>query len=231
MRILVVGGGKVGYYLAKTLLEANHTVSLIEKRQDVCERLSEELGILVINGDGTNQYDLSDAGCDNADVVAAVTGKDEENLIVCQVAKKYFKPRRVVARVNNPKNEKVFETLGIDVAVSSTSMIAKMIEREVVLDKVKTLLTLSRVDVSLVEVDLDDSSPAVNKSVRELAAKLPADCVLVTVIRKDRPIFPRGDTVLRAGDIVLAITNAEQEEELRRVLIASKAGLSAKVNR
>ncbi|QUL99186.1 MAG: TrkA family potassium uptake protein [Candidatus Fermentithermobacillus carboniphilus] len=222
MRVVVVGGGKVGYYLVKTLLESRHTVSLVEKDENVARRLAEELGILVINGDGTNQYDLADAGCDEADVLAAVTGKDEENLIVCQVAKKYFNLKRVVARINNPKNERIFSTLGIDVTVSSTSMIAKMIEREVILDKVKTLLRFDRGDISLVEVDLDESSLACEKSVRELGQKLPVDCVLVTVLRKDRAIFPRGDTVLKPGDIVLAITLADQEDELREVLVGRR---------
>lgn len=219
MNVVIVGGGKVGYYLAKTLLEAGHEVSIIEKDEDKARQLAEDLGVLVINGDGTNQYDLSDAMCDNADVVAAVTGKDEENLIVCQVAKKYFAPKRVIARVNNPKNERVFSLLGVDATVSSTSIIARMVEREAVLDKVKTLLEFGRQDMALVEVDLDESSGAVNRSVRELASELPSDCVLVAVIRKDHAIFPRGDTVLKAGDMVIALAASREEENLKKVLV------------
>lgn len=222
MRIVVVGGGKVGYYLVKTLLEAGHDVSLVEKDEKVANRLAEELGIPVINGDGTSQYILADAGCDGADVVAAVTGKDEENLIICQIAKRYFNPKKVVARVNNPKNERTFKALGIDVTVSSTSMIAKMVEREVILDKVKTLLTFDQGHVELVEVDLDESSEAVNKAVRDLGTKLPVDCVLVAVIRKGQAIFPRGDTVLRAGDVIIAITSRGREQELRQVLVGTE---------
>ncbi|MBE3520379.1 MAG: TrkA family potassium uptake protein [Firmicutes bacterium] len=222
MKVVVVGGGKVGYYLVKTLLEAGHSVSLVERNEEVARRLAEDLGILVVNGDGTNQYDLADAGCDEADVVAAVTGKDEENLIVCQVAKRYFGTKRIVARINNPKNEATFAALGIDMAVSSTSMIARMIQEEVVLDRVRRLLPLGRGDISLVEIDLDESSAAAERTVRELGQKLPADCVLVSVVRENTVVFPRGDTVLKPKDVVIAIASKGSEDELRNVLIGKR---------
>jgi trk system potassium uptake protein TrkA len=222
VKCVVVGGGKVGYYLIKTLLESGHSVSAIETDPGVAQRLAEDFGILVINRDGADSGALADAGCDMADVVAAVTGKDEENLIVCQVAKRYFNPKKVIARVNNPKNQRVFSELGVDATVSSTAHIARLIEREVVLDRVRPLLTFERSDLVLVEVDLDETSNAVNTKVRDLARELPADCVLVAVIRQDRPIFPRGDTMLRAGDIVMAFTSTEVENALREALIGRR---------
>jgi trk system potassium uptake protein TrkA len=219
MKVVVVGGGKVGYYLAKTLMENRHSISLIEEAPAKARQLAQELGILVIRGDGTNQYDLADAGCDSADIVAAVTGRDEVNLIVCQVARKYFSPKRVIARVNNPRNQELFETLGVDLTVSSTAIIAEMIEREMVLGDVRTLFTFDRADLVVVEVDLDDSSAARGKSVRELATDLPVNCVLVVVIRGQQAILPRGDTVLWSGDVVMAVTSPETQDELRRALI------------
>lgn len=219
MKVVVVGGGKVGYYLTKTLIENKHDVSLIEMSPDVANRLAQEFEILVIQGDGTNQYDLADAGCDAADVVAAVTGRDEVNLIVCQVARKYFNPKKVVARINNPRNQEIFEKLGVDVTVSSTAIIAEMVEKEMVADKIRTLLRFDRTDMALVEVDLDEASWATGKPVRDLSQELPLNCVLVAVIRHQEAVIPRGDTVLRAGDLVMAVTSPDQQEKLRSVLI------------
>ncbi|MEX0973865.1 MAG: TrkA family potassium uptake protein [Bacillota bacterium] len=219
MKVVVVGGGKVGYYLAKTLIENRHQVSLIENVPEKAKRLAEELEILVICGDGTNQYDLADAGCDSADIVAAVTGRDEVNLIVCQVARKYFSLKKVIARVNNPRNQELFETLGVDLTVSSTAIIAEMVERDMVLDSVRTLFTFDRADLVLVEVDIGDSSGARGKSVKDLAQDLPVNCVLVAVIRGQQAILPRGDTVLNSGDLVMAMTSPESQDELRRALI------------
>lgn len=219
MRVTVVGGGKVGYYLAKTLIENKHQVSLIETNHEKARRLAEGLEILVINGDGTNQYDLADAGCDSADIVAAVTGRDEVNLIVCQVARKYFSPKKVIARVNNPRNQDLFETLGVDLTVSSTAIIAGMVEREMVLDSVRTLASFDRADLALVEVDIDESSAANGKSVKQLAKDLPVNCVLVAVIREHQAILPRGDTVLLAGDVVMAMASPESQDGLRHALV------------
>lgn len=219
MRVVVVGGGKVGYYLAKTLIENEHKVSLIESNPSKAVRLAEELGILVIKGDGTNQYDLADAGCDAADIVVAVTGRDEVNLIVGQVARKYFNPKKVIARVNNPRNQELFETLGVDLSVSSTAIIAGMVEREMVLDSVRTLVSFDRADLALVEVDIDKAFTASGKSVRELAHHLPTNCVLVAVIRGHQAILPRGDTVIMPGDLVMAMASSESQDDLRRALV------------
>lgn len=219
MRVVVVGGGKVGYYLAKTLIENKHQVSLIENTSEKAKRLAEELEILVIRGDGTNQYDLADAACDSADIVAAVTGRDEVNLIVCQVARKYFSPKKVIARVNNPRNQELFATLGVDLTVSSTAIIAEMIEREMVLDSVRTLVSFDRADLALVEVDIGEVSAANGKSVKQLAQDLPVNCVLVAVIRGQQAILPRGDTVLKSGDLVMAMASPESQDELRNALV------------
>lgn len=222
MKIIVVGGGKVGYYLTKTLLSKGHQVSLIEKEESHCQRIAEEFDILTINGDGTSFNYLADAGADDAEVVAAVSGSDEENLVVCQMAKRKFAVPRTIARINNPKNERIFHELGVDIAISSTALIAQAIEREVVKGAIKILLNFDKSDMEIVEVNLGADAPAVNKSVRELARHLPKDALLVTIIRGENSIIPKGDTILAAGDAVIALTTVKKQDELKKVLTGKK---------
>lgn len=217
MSVVVVGGGKVGYYLAKTLLAHGHEVTVVELLPELCERIARDMGITVINGDGTDPNVLADAGLDQADVIAAVAGHDEENLVVCQVAKRNFKVHRAVARINNPRNERIFRLLGVDSAVSGTAVLAHMIEQEIDAEELKTLMTFKRGELELVEVVLSPASPAVGRPLRELA--LPDDSVMVSVIRGSSVVFPRGDTVLEPGDSVLAVTRSGNEDALRDVLV------------
>lgn len=218
MNVIVVGGGKVGFYLIRALLEHGHTVSVIEKDPNRCQVLAEEYSVLVINGDGTNPADLADAGGDRADVLASVTGKDEENLLVCQIAKRRFETKRVIARVNNPKNQEVFRHLGINLAVSSTGIIADLIEREIALGKLRTVLTFHHGDMTIVEVDLGARAPAAGKRVADLANLLPPESVLVAVLRGNKVIAPRGFTMLETGDTVIAMAHTGAASELQRVL-------------
>lgn len=219
MNVIVVGGGKVGFYLIRTLLEHGHHVSVIEKNPDRCRVLAEEYQILIINGDGTSPGDLADVGADRADVLASVTGKDEENLLVCQIAKRRFEIARVIARVNNPKNQDVFQQLGIQLAVSGTGIIAQLIEREMAVGKIRTLLTFHHGDMTILEVDLTAESPAAGKKVSDLAADLPPESVLVAVVRGDRIVIPRGFTILKAGDTVMALVHTDAARSLNRTLL------------
>lgn len=219
MKVIVVGGGKVGFYLIRTLLDHGHRVSAIEKDLNRCRILAEEYQILVNNGDGTSPEDLLDAGADRADVLAAVTGKDEENLLVCQIAKRRFDIPRVIARVNNPRNQDVFRQLGIQLAVSSTGIIAELIEREMALGKIRTLLTFHHGDMTILEVDIPPESPAAGKAVSDLAGGLPPESVLVAVVRGDRVVIPRGFTTLRAGDTVMALVHSDKAADLNRLLL------------
>lgn len=218
MYIVIVGGGHVGFYLAKELAQGHHTVSLIERNHASCEEIAKELtNVLVINGDGCNTRFLEDAGINRADVVAAVTGSDEVNLMVCQLAKQSSKVKRTVARVNDPKNTHTFNEVGVDVAVDSTSIIAKIIEEEVSLEDLVTLMTFKRGKLALVRVDLTNESPCVNKQLLEV--QLPRASVLVSIIRGNDVIIPRGETVLQAKDDVIALTAIENEQNLLDVLI------------
>ncbi len=196
-------------------------MSIIEENEEKCIRLADELDVLVIHGDGASIQDLADAGADRADVLAAVTGQDQDNLVSCQLAKKKFGVRRTIARVNNPKNERVLQQLGVDAAVSSTSLIARLIERELATTAMEALLTFTQSDLTMAEFSLTPDSPAVNKAVKDLV--LPEDCLFVSIVRGGKTIFPRGTVVLEPHDMVLAITSLASKPEIERVLVGGKS--------
>jgi trk system potassium uptake protein TrkA len=217
MYIIIVGGGKVGRFLAKRLWQDKQTVALIEKDKAICELLSQELDILVINGDGCDPRYLEEAGIVRADVVAAVTGDDEDNLIICQLAKERFSVRRTVARVNDPKNEHLFSELGVDVPIDATVILAKIIEEEVSFSDFVNLMSFKRGKLAIVRVDLPRDSPVINKRVQDI--DLPPQSVLVSIIRGEEVIVPKGDTVLKTGDDIVALTLIENEQQLLTTLI------------
>ncbi|MFZ2937157.1 MAG: NAD-binding protein, partial [Candidatus Omnitrophota bacterium] len=198
MYIIIVGAGKVGYFLAKRLIADKNTISIIDKDKAICEEIAKQLEVLVINGDACDPHILEEAGVSRADVLAAVTGEDEDNLIICQLAKEKFNVGRTVARVNNPDNEHTFFELGVDVPIDSTKIIAKIIEEEVSFSDFVNLMSFKRGKLSIVRVDLPEDSPVINKQVRQI--ELPKDSVLVSVVRGEEVIVPKGDTILCAGD-------------------------------
>jgi trk system potassium uptake protein TrkA len=205
--IIVVGGGKVGYYLTKTLLNEGHEVLLIERDRDKVETYNERFGSVV----------LANAGAARADVVIAVTGEDEDNLVVCQVAKQKFHVGRTIARVNNPKNEQLFRLLGIDVTVSQTNYILNLIEQAIPKRAFIHLLSLRHADLAIIEATIADDSPVANRSIDDI--ELPVDCVVAAIARGPEVIVPRGATVIEPNDEIIAITKRDQEDELRRLLV------------
>jgi trk system potassium uptake protein TrkA len=216
MYILIIGAGKVGYFLAKRLCQGKHTVSIVDKDRLVCEEAAKELEALVVNGDGCDPKILEEAGIQRADVLAAVTGDDEDNLIICQLAKEKFNLQRTVGRVNNPDNEHTFSELGIDVPVDSTKIIAKIIEEEVSFSDFVNLMSFKRGKLAIVRVDLPEDSPVINKEVKDII--LPQDAVLVSIVRGEEVILPKGNTVLKPGDDVIAITLIGNEPQLLSLL-------------
>jgi trk system potassium uptake protein TrkA len=214
MYIIIVGGGKVGYYLAKTLLQDEHEVLIIERDKRKCDIISAELGGIVLRGDGTDSIVMEEAGMNRCDLAIAVTGDDEDNLMICQMAKKKFGVKRTIARINNPKNEHIFKLLGIDQTVSVTDLILAQIEREIPTQSLVHLLTLRDVGVSFLEAKVPPDSPAVNKPLREL--NIPDDVVIPMIIRGGKGIVPSGDTTLKAGDEVVAVTTSS-EDVLERI--------------
>lgn len=216
MNVVVAGGGKVGYYLASALCRTNR-VSVIEQSPPRAEFIAETLpDVLVVLGDASNLSVLRDAGLADADVIAAVTGRDEDNLVVCQLAKWYFDVRRTVARVSNPKNAEVFPKLGIDTTVSGTTLITHFVEQELSSSDLHLLMEFRRGNMELVEFRLNGDSPAAGKTVAELP--LPADVVLVAILREDGLVVPRGDTLIQHGDSVIALTRSDGVEALSALL-------------
>jgi len=216
MYILIIGAGKVGYFLAKRLCQGKHTVSIVDKDRTVCDEIAKELEALVVNGDGCDPKILEEAGIERADVLAAVTGEDEDNLIVCQLAKEKFNLQRTVGRVNNPDNEHTFNELGVDVPVDSTKIIAKVIEEEVSFSDFVNLMSFKRGKLAIVRVDLPSDSPVINKEVKDIT--LPQDAVLVSIVRGEEVILPKGNTVLKTGDDVIALTLVGNEPQLLSLL-------------
>jgi trk system potassium uptake protein TrkA len=216
MHILIVGAGKVGYFLAKRLCQGKHAVGIVDKDRIVCDEVAKELEVLVVNGDGCDPKILEEAGIGRADVLAAVTGDDEDNLIICQLAKEKFNLQRTVGRVNNPDNEYTFNELGIDVPVDSTKIIAKVIEEEVSFSDFVNLMSFKRGKLAIVRVDLPSDSPVINKEVKDIS--LPQDAVLVSIVRGEEVILPKGNTVLKPGDDVIALTLVGNEPQLLNLL-------------
>lgn len=220
MYVIVAGGGKVGYYLTKRLIEENHEVLLVEKDKKKCNQIAEELGEVAFNGDGCEVRTLEEIGTERADVMVAVTGDDEDNLVICQMAKFRFNVSRVIARINNPQNEDVFEKLGVATTVSSTKIIYNLIDQEVDSEEVIPLASLKGGDVEVVEVKLKEGSPVVKKQIKEL--HIAGDAVIATILRGNEIIFPRGDTILRVNDTIVALTVTEKEKVLRERLVGKR---------
>ena len=216
MKALVIGGGKVGYFLVKTLLDHGTKVTLIEKDRERAGLISKELNIEVLCGDGSNIQILKDSGIQHCEIVAAVTGSDEENLVICQIIKVSFGKSKTIARINNPKNIKMFKALGVDKTVCSTEVIANMINLEMTRDKVKIVQSFENGNMVLAEVIVELKHTWINKLIRNL--KIPHDLVLISIIRKDEIVYPKGDTQILDGDIVMVVGDRSTIERLRESL-------------
>jgi trk system potassium uptake protein TrkA len=224
MFVLVVGGGKVGYYLTKELIENGHEVVLMEKDRGRAAQIVDELGSIVVPHDGCEGKYLGEAGSNRADVVAAVTGDDEDNLVICQMAKHHFDVPKTIARVNNPKNEDLFRHLGVDEIISPTRMALAAIEQDIPVHELLHLAELDN-DLEIIEAQLQSDSPAVGRTPAELV--IPAECALFAVVRDGVASTLRPDTVLQEGDKVIAIGKAECGPMLHEQLIGSVEGAAA----
>jgi trk system potassium uptake protein len=218
MYIVIAGGGKVGANLARNLLEMGHEVTLIEQRQDRFEQLEDELEHQVQRGDATEIYVLERAGIARPpDLVLAVTGDDEDNIVICQIAREKYDVPKVIARVNDPRNQAHFDLLGISPTVCATSNIMALVEHEVPEHGLIHLLELRNENLEIVEVQIDKGSPSAGKTVERL--ELPEDSRLISVTRDGQSEIAVGSTQLRPGDHVLAILQPGKEDEFRRALL------------
>ena len=220
MYALVCGGGKVGANVARSLLRMGHEITLIEQRKDRFAQLEEEFEHQVHSGDATELFVLERAGIERPpDLVLAVTGDDEDNLIICQLAREKYGVSKVVARVNDPRNQAHFDLLGISATVSATASIMALIEHEVPDHDLIHLLELRKENLEIVEVQIDKNAPAAGKSVQSL--ELPEGSRLISITRNGKSEIAIGSTELQPGDQVLAILQPGKEDELRRVLLKS----------
>jgi trk system potassium uptake protein len=218
MFVLIAGGGKVGSNIARTLLRRNHEVALVEQRRDHWEELEEEFEHRAILGDATEVFVLERAGIGRPpDLVVAVTGDDEDNMVICQMAREHYGAPKVIARVNDPRNQPHFDLLGISPTVSATQTIMALIEHEVPEHELIHLLELRKENLEIVEVEIDKESPSAGKRVSGL--ELPSGSRLISVMRGGRAEIPDSNTQLEVGDQVLAILEPGKEDELRRVLL------------
>ncbi len=218
MFVIIVGGGQTGSQLAITLLKQGHKVRVIEDRPMVLDRLRQELPEdSVIPGDGSSPSTLEAAGVQNAQVLAAVTGEDESNLVITTLARFEFNVPRIIARVNNPKNAWLFNPdMGVDVALNQSDILAKLIAEEMSLGDMMTLLKLRKGEYSVIEEKVHPEASVAHKALRDIP--LPSECVFVAILRKGRLIVPRGDTVLEPVDEVIALVHASQLAPLAQLL-------------
>jgi trk system potassium uptake protein len=219
MKVVIVGAGKVGTFIASDLHTNGHEVTVMELDYNLAQRLNSDVEYRVQYGDACEVNNLQKAGVAEADVMVAATGDDKDNLVVSLLAKTEFAVPRVVARVNHPKNHWLFnEAWGVDVSVSTPQLLTGVVEEAVTVGSLVRLLQLEHGEANLVEVTLAEDSPAANKTIAELA--LPRDATFVAVVRKGHVVGPRGDTVLYPGDEVLALVTPTSQEEVRRLLVS-----------
>jgi len=218
----VAGGGKIGYYLARSLLNDGHEVLIIERDKRRADSIAEDLGSVVLRGDACEASTLAEAGAARADVVVAATGDDEDNLVISLLAKQEFAVPRVIARVNHPKNEWLFnENWGVDLSVSTPHLITALVEEAVTVGRLVRILQFEGGQARLVEVTLAGDSPVIDRALRDV--DVPRNATIVAIVRDEHVVMPRGDSVFEAGDEVLAMVTPESEDEVRRILTGAAA--------
>ena len=220
MYAIIAGGGKVGFFLARELIEQGHEILIIEQNGERADFIANELGNVVLVGNADEASTLAEAGAERADVVIAVTGDDEDNLVLLQVAKRRFGTRRTIARINDPRNEDLFRRLGIDATVNATQVMLSVLEQEIPQANLVPLLRLRNTDVEIVEATMGSHSRAVGVALREL--DLPPESTIAVILRNGTPVFPAGSTVLEAGDEVIAMTRGVHEPRLRSLFFAER---------
>jgi len=219
MRVAIAGAGNVGVFIANDLLSTGHEVLVLEQNPDVVQRAQSHAsdGVEWIVADACEVASLRTAGLERCDVVVAATGDDEDNLVISLLAKQEFGVPRVVARVNHPKNEWLFnENWGVDLSVSTPHLITALVEEAVSVGRLVRILQFEGGNVRLVEVTLAENAPVVDKAIRGL--DIPRDATIVAVVRGEHVVMPRGDTVFESGDEVLAMVTSDSEDDVRQIL-------------
>jgi trk system potassium uptake protein len=220
MYAIIAGGGNVGFFLARELIEQGHEILIIENNGERAEFIANELGNVVLRGNADEASTLAEAGAERADVIIAVTGDDPRNLVLCQVAKRRFGTPRTLARINDPRNESLFLMLGIDATVNATQVMLSVLEQEIPQANLVPLLRLRNTDIEVVEALVGAGSRITGLPLREI--DLPPESTVAVVIRSGSAFFPNGSTVLKAGDEVVALTRSVHEPRLRSLFFSDQ---------
>ncbi len=216
MNIVIVGGGKLGYHLAISLLDKGYAVNLIEKDKIKCSYIADSLDAQVVLGDGTDLSILESANILNTDYFIAVTGRDQDNLVACQLAKYRFNVKKVIARVNNPENLEIFKSLGVNIAVSSTDIITNIIEQEIQITEIKLLAKLNEADANICSINIPHNSNIDGKQIKDI--NMPKSSLIVSIIREEKLIIPKGDTKIKDGDEIIAVCKKSGQKNLMKLL-------------
>lgn len=217
MNALIVGGGKLVYFLARTLLAKGYTVTIINRDKEECIWLARRLKVIVIHGDGSDPQILVEAGAYKADALLAVTPNDQDNLISCQLADLRFQIPHTLALVNDPDNEKAFQQLGITTVFSTTRILASLIEQRTGFEEVINLIPFGEGKINITEIVLNENAPVVGQALTDIA--LPENSLIAAILRDNQPIVPRGGTILQAGDRLALVTLPENHGQVLKRLL------------
>jgi trk system potassium uptake protein TrkA len=220
MNTLIIGGGKIVYFLAKAFLSKGYGVTVINRKRDECSRLARQLKATVVFGNATDPQILKEAQASSMDAVLAVTGNDEDNLVICQLSKLNFGVRRTLALVNDPDNERVFQQLGVSTVFSTTKMISSLIEQKAGFEEIVGLFAVADGKVNVTEVVLTQTCPVLGKTLVEI--DLPEDSLISCIVRNNEPVIPRGSTCLCANDRLIIITVPDNHGRVLKLLTGSE---------
>ena len=208
--VLLVGGRSKAKALAQSLLKKGYRVTVINKDLPDCEKLAENEKLIVIHGDGTKPYVLEDAGAGNMELVIALTPRDEDNLVVCELCKKKFRVSKTLSLLSDPQKTDFFYKMGVDSVVCAISAVTSIIEQQAFMEEMAKAIPIGEGRVQLLEVPITETDPAAQKQVWEI--DLPKEVIIGCILRRDQTLIPRGDTRILAGDILVLISGNEQEE-------------------
>lgn len=216
MRVLAVGGGKLLYFLSRSLITGDHRLTIINRDRDECTRLARLLDAVVVYGDGSAPGVLEEAGAYEVDAVLAVTPNDEDNLVICQTASVHFNVPRVLALVNDPDHEETFNELGVT-ALAPTRMLSRLLEQQMAFEDIEQLIPVGEGRINVTEVVIDAESPVVGMALRDIP--MPDESLISAILRGGRPMIPGGATILRERDRVVVISLPENHNEVVGVLV------------
>lgn len=211
MNIIIVGGGKEVHFLSKSFISKGHNITIVNNDEEYCKKLARIHRTDVVYGDGTKPYILEDAGVAYSDMVIALTSKDPDNLVVCQIAEKIYKVKRTFAIVNDPKNIEIFKKIGVDTVISTSNIISSLIEQKVSIDDINNLIPIEEGKLAIMEIEINKECPVISKKLSEIS--LSEDSIVGCIIRNNTAIIPRGDTDIKEEDklIILSLPKAQSD--------------------